>query len=167
MATIYVCIHTRCDGHKDPLEAILHGQHHLADGQAAIRADLAAIKRELGIVKTEQENFMSDFDTKVAAINASLDTLSADDQRVLADLQALKDSQGTLTPDQDAQLDALLAKVQGEDAAVNAADPAPVVTPPTDGGDTPVDGSGDGTTPTDGSGDGSTDTPVDGTPASE
>jgi peptidoglycan hydrolase CwlO-like protein len=136
MPDLFACVIAICEGHDRESAAILHSLHHISK-------DLAAIKRELGILHTEQEHFMGTFEDKMAAINAALDTLSADDQRVLADLQALKDAQGTLTTDQEAQLDALLAKVQGEDAAVDAADPAPVVTPPADGGDT---GEGDGTT---------------------
>ncbi len=98
---------------------------------------LDRIEHKLDLLITEGEQTKMELDDKLAAISAAVDTLSADDARVLADLQALKDSQGSLNADQEAELDALLAKVQAEDAAVNAADPAPAA--PADGsGDTPA-----------------------------
>lgn len=104
---------------------------------------LDRIEHKLDVEHTQEEQHMSELDTKLATISGALDTLSADDQRIIADLQTLQASGQTLTPDQEAQLDSILAKVQAVDAAVNAGDPAPVVTPPASGDD----GSGDGSTP--------------------
>jgi hypothetical protein len=78
------------------------------------------------------------------AEETSLDALEADEQRELADLQALKNRPDVeLTPEQAQRFDDLTARAQAaaarvaaDDAAINAVDPAPADTPPAgDGGE--------------------------------
>ncbi len=100
---------------------------------------LARIEQAMQIEHHEQEKHMSEIDDELTAVENALTVLDADEQRELADLTALQQAQ-PLSPEEKARFDALVARVQADDAAINAADAAPVDT-------TPVDGSGDGTEP--------------------
>jgi glutamine synthetase adenylyltransferase len=95
---------------------------------------------ELHITRTEEEQHMGEIDQKLdgiadadAAEEAALDALEADEQRELADLQALKDRPDVeLTPEQAQRFDdltaraqAAAARIQADDDAINAVDPAP------------------------------------------
>lgn len=82
---------------------------------------------------------MSELDDKLTTLETDYDALEADEQRELADLQALKDAGQTLTPDQESRLDALDAKFKADQAAIDAVDAPPA---PADGGET-SDESGD------------------------
>lgn len=112
-----ICIFPNCNGHDDHLEAVLHGQQ-------AIRRDLAAIKRELGIHHTEQEHHMSEIDDRIADLQAAEDTNTGKLARLITDFE----SKGELTDEQRAALDALKAEIVGNSDAIDAADPE--ATPP-------------------------------------
>ena len=107
------------------------------------RAQLDRIERLIRALAQRMEIDMSELDDKLTAIETAeageetaLATLGADEQRELADLQALQAGGQTLTADQAARLDALAAKVaqdtaavQADTAAIDAADPAPPAAP--------------------------------------
>jgi hypothetical protein len=147
-----VCVFPECDdGHEGkPFELLLHGQQHLAAEAAEIRRALRELNTKVGTAMANIEDKLTEVETAQAAEATTLGTLSADETRELADLQAIQDDPDReLTPEQEARFDALTAAItadqaaaQADDDAINAVDPAPVTTPPADG--TPVDTTGDG-----------------------
>lgn len=109
------------------------------------RAQGIEMQEERKIMGTIEEGF-TEVETAETGVEASLATLSEDETRELADLQALKDQGDELSPENQARFDALTAAVaanksavDADDAAINSADPAPVVTPPADGDDGSTD----------------------------
>jgi F0F1-type ATP synthase epsilon subunit len=111
---------------------------------------LARIEHELGIIRTEEENMMgtieegfTEVETSETNVEASLATLTDEETRELADLQAALNNGDVLSPENQARFDALSARLDATKAALDAqvaaietVDPTPVVTPV-------VDGSGD------------------------
>jgi hypothetical protein len=104
------------------------------------RRQLARIEHKLDAHHRQEEQHMGEIDQKLDGIadaetaeEAALDALEADEQRELADLQALKDQPGVeLTPEQAQRFDdltaratAVTARLQADTAAIDAVDPAP------------------------------------------
>jgi len=88
-------------------------------------AQLARIERLQRALANRLEIDMSELDDKLTAEETALTALEADEQRELADLQALQAAGQTLTPEQESRLDALASRIAADDAAIQAADPAP------------------------------------------
>jgi hypothetical protein len=65
-----VCIFVGCHGHDDKLDAILHGQQHLA-------AEVATIKRALRLIETREGNIMGIAEDILAAENAEAAAVAA------------------------------------------------------------------------------------------
>jgi len=100
---IVVCIH--CLREQD---------HPLAD----IITRLDRIER---LVRTQGDKIMASFSDLAASVLTLTDTVT----RVAADLEALK-AGGNLTADQQAILDKAVADLTGDQATLDAVDPAPV-----------------------------------------
>lgn len=109
-----ICIFVDCDGHDDKLDAILHGQEHLA-------AEIAAIKRTLRTIITKEGTIMTD----VTQLTADFEQYKSDVTAAFARLQASIDAAGGVPADVQAAIDALDTEIQGADADANAEDPAP------------------------------------------
>lgn len=122
-----ICIFPKCHGHDDKLDAILHGQQHLA-------AEVADIKRTLRIASKKEDKIMSDQDNIDAATIAvegevaDLGTKDTQIQAVVTEILALQQAGVDTTALVAATTDLLTA--QGADdaqiaALTAAANPAP------------------------------------------
>lgn len=101
---------------------------------------LARIELALNI----QRRIMTNIDDELTTVEGALDALSADEQRELADLTAIKAQGSELSPEEQARFDAIVAKLHQGVADIDAVDPAPAAPIGDGSGDAPVD-----TTPVD------------------
>jgi hypothetical protein len=125
---MHVCVFTHCPGHDDKQDVVIHALQELA-------ADSVVIKRYLRTVITKEGTIMTD----VTTLTADFDKYKGDVSAAFTRLEASVAAAGGIPADVQTAIDALDAEINGADADANAEDPAPVVTPPADGGD----GSGD------------------------
>jgi peptidoglycan hydrolase CwlO-like protein len=102
-----------------PLQLTFTGSPTINIGLSA--QELAAILAGINHLETH----MSELDDRLADLKAATDTNTAKLATLIADFEAA----GTLTPAQQAALDALKAEVVGNSAAIDAADPN-AATPP-------------------------------------
>lgn len=117
MTRTYHCVNDGCGGHRDPAEAIIHGQHRMAAELRTIRLRLAGIDHTL----SKEGTVMAELDDRLAALTTSLSDLADDLTRELTDLtNALS---GALTPDQQTALQNVQDKVAGLRTAIDTADP--------------------------------------------
>jgi hypothetical protein len=130
---------------------------------------LTRIERALNI----EGKIMAKIKDELTIVEGALDALTADEQRELADLTAIKNQGTDLSPEDQARFDAIVAKLHQGVADIDAVDPPPAAPigdgsgdapaePPVD--TTPVDAGTDPEAPVadDGSADG--DAPVDEAP---
>lgn len=113
---------------------------HLCGRQFPTQLD--RIEHKIDVDHQQEEKAMGDLENELTGIEGAQATEHTDVQRIIADLEA-KGTAGTITDDERARLEALKAEIAADTAAIDAGDPAPVVTDP---------GSGDGTTPPAGDG---------------
>lgn len=70
----------------------------------------------------------NELDTELDGIEAGVSAEHVDVQRIITDLEA-KATDGSITDDERARLEALKAEIAADDAAINTADPAAPATP--------------------------------------
>lgn len=98
------------------------------------RTQLDRIEHKIDANHRTEEKFMGDLDNELTDIEGAEASEHTDVQRIIADLEA-KATDGTITDEERARLEALKSEIAADDAAINAGDPAPVVTDPAVPGD--------------------------------
>jgi len=95
----------------------IHCQREQEHPDPEVLNEIRSIRR---LIHEQGENSMASFDDLAASVLTLTNTVS----RVAADLEALKNS-GGLTAEQQAILDKAVADLNGDEATLEAVDPAP------------------------------------------
>lgn len=85
-----------------------------------------------------QRRIMTNVDDELTTVEGALDALTADEQRELADLTAIKAQGKELSPDEQARFDAIVVKLHQGVADIDAVDPAPAAPIGDGSGDAPA-----------------------------
>lgn len=114
----------------------VHHYHHIVPASSGdsklfeeIVARLVGLEKHMSKQDDASQAFQDQANAKLADLGKALDNISADEAKILADLQAVNAS-AELTPDNQAKLDAVLASLTDRVAKTQAiADSLPDVSP--------------------------------------